>query len=415
MEIKLIARVLGAEERTTTREAFWQELRSRYGASWEPAEIAEGPITAEDVESRIYEMLPRLLKERIQAFILQHPQVRRTQVLRRFRRRSVLGEDFLIAVTSLRYGSLEILLNFLAGDGFPLSTSDVVQLLTMHAPSVLSYILRAPLAVAVSEPTGSLPGEGRDADEGGGQPALVRRAFYLANFSLLVPVALFLVVGYVIFHAMVAQISAVDEERRALVHDLLAQATKVDGDRSQLIKDALDLAKENGASAADLYRQLIELKKEQSEKPNTSGPGKDKASNASPPPSPSAQPEGTLLDRQVNFEFNSAELDREMQDALGPLAEMVRAGHTAILIEGHADGVGTAAYNQRLSQKRADAVRKFLVDKGVPASQMHTYGYGQGYFWFPYAPSDAANRRVRVIECTVAGGDRCKSAPPERL
>lgn len=131
------------------------------------------------------------------------------------------------------------------------------------------------------------------------------------------------------------------------------------------------------------------------------------------PQQPSVQPlpSGTLLDKRVNFEFNSTQLERGTVDALGQLVEKVRADRADILIEGHADGVGSPAYNQQLSQRRADAVKEFLYEKGVPANQMHTYGYGQGYFWLPYAPADAANRRVRITECTVAGEDRCRSAP----
>ncbi len=494
MEIKIIARLIGAEEQTTTREAFWQELRRRSPIRRDESDIPEDNSLA---ERQIYEMFPKLLKGMIQGFIQEHPGVRISRGLWSFRRRSALGEDFLITVKSLQYGSLEILLNFLAGDNFPISSSDLVQLLNMYAPSILSSTLGGvPLAVTVGEATGSLRGDGPDADQGREQSALLRRVFYLANFSLVVPVALSLGICYVIFHAMVTRISAVDEERRALVHDLLGQVAKVDSDRSQLVKDALDLMKESRTNAAEMYRQIIELKRGQSEKPPASGPGRDRESNvpppsekpllvthnyriygigpnidfaeltkgivdasleagpkhireviqgvgdgidvakktvnltsdlvdlyrkiwpentkdAPPPSSPPVLPKGTLLDRQVNFEFNSAELDRKIIEELRSLTEKVRADHSVILIEGHADGAGAAAYNQRLSKKRADAVRKFLVDNGVPANQIHTYGYGQGYFWLPYSPSDAANRRVRVIEFTVADEDRCKWAPPE--
>jgi OOP family OmpA-OmpF porin len=85
-----------------------------------------------------------------------------------------------------------------------------------------------------------------------------------------------------------------------------------------------------------------------------------------------------------------------------------RLGDKDVLIEGHADSVGPSHYNLTLSRKRAEAVKKFLHDHGVPDRQLHTYGYGQGYFWLPHASTDKENRRVRIIECTVGEVNRCK-------
>lgn len=116
MEIKLIARVIGTEEQTNTRETFWWALKIDPGRG----------------EQKIYEEFPKALKERIQDFIWRNERLART--LWPFRRRPVLSKDFLISVKSLRYGSLEILLSFLAGDHFPLNATDVVQL----APAFLA-------------------------------------------------------------------------------------------------------------------------------------------------------------------------------------------------------------------------------------------------------------------------------------
>ena len=497
MEVRLVVRIIGSEMPTHTRESFWEQFRKLTSRAGPPPGL---------LEAEIYNRLPYVLKIQIQNYIEEHPEVRRTSFIpffrRRLRRVSVLGDDISISIKSLQYGSLEILLNVLAGNEFPLDAATVVHLLSMFAPVALSNILGpAPISVEVGGVTGSLDSLLTDPDERSGQAALMRRAFYLANFSLLVPVGMSLGVCYVVFNALVLQLNAADEERRTLVHDLLAQAAKVDSDRSQLVKDALDLVKESRTSAALLNRQKSELRKgasgadtggatiERDSAPteldenealsrkgrpliagdfkifgtgpnidftelakaittaaaeagpkhvreviNGVGDGVDVARKVvglgsdvvelyrrispehnmdNPAPAP-ALPQGTLLDRQVNFEFNSAELDHETLDALRPLAEKLRADRSAILIEGHADGTGTPAYNARLSQRRADAVRKFLMDNGDPASQMHIYGYGQGYYWLPYAPADAGNRRVRIIECTVSGLDRCNSAPAER-
>lgn len=129
-----------------------------------------------------------------------------------------------------------------------------------------------------------------------------------------------------------------------------------------------------------------------------------------PVPKPQNQLEATLLDRQFDFAFNSAELpsDTGTLADLKAVAARLSKHRTSVLIEGHADGVGTSAYNVTLSQERAKTVRKLLVDKGVPPSLLHTYGYGQGCLWQPYIPAGPSNRRVRIVECAIEGlGDRC--------
>jgi outer membrane protein OmpA-like peptidoglycan-associated protein len=162
----------------------------------------------------------------------------------------------------------------------------------------------------------------------------------------------------------------------------------------QGIGDGIDVAKKGvdlTAALVDLYRKIWP----------------EKAATVSQPPPPLV-PTGTLFDQKVTFGLNSAELDPKTRERLSSVAQTLSAGRIAVLIEGHADGVGTASFNERLSQRRAEAVRQFLSDRGVLADQMHTYGYGKGYLWLPYAPQDDANRRVRIIECEVAGENRCQ-------
>jgi outer membrane protein OmpA-like peptidoglycan-associated protein len=173
----------------------------------------------------------------------------------------------------------------------------------------------------------------------------------------------------------------------------------------QGIGDGIDVAKKGvdlTAALVDLYRKIW--------------PEKAATVSQPPPPPPPVVPTGTLFDQKVTFRLNSAELDPKTRDRLSSVAQTLSAGRIAVLIEGHADGVGTASFNERLSQRRAEAVRQFLSDRGVLADQMHTYGYGKGYLWFPYAPQDDANRRVRIIECEVAAENRCQvsAAVPAR-
>jgi len=70
-----------------------------------------------------------------------------------------------------------------------------------------------------------------------------------------------------------------------------------------------------------------------------------------------------------------------------------------VVIEGHTDSVGSEAYNLDLSQRRADAVRDFLLQNGVKATQLTTHGYGKAS---PVASNNTAegrqqNRRVELV------------------
>src|SRR5438552_16735379 len=104
MEIKLVARVIGAEEQTNTRQAFWEKLKAREAVG-EPS-ITENQIS--EYERAIYVYFPQRLKEEIKDYIRKELRFRPTHtvasVFRPFRRRSVLGDDFVISVKSLRYG-----------------------------------------------------------------------------------------------------------------------------------------------------------------------------------------------------------------------------------------------------------------------------------------------------------------------
>jgi len=101
----------------------------------------------------------------------------------------------------------------------------------------------------------------------------------------------------------------------------------------------------------------------------------------------------------VNFRTNSADL---VDGAAGILDEQAAtlAANTGIAIEvaGHTDADGAADYNQQLSQKRAEAVRDYLIGKGVAAERISAAGYGESE---PVASNDtregkAQNRRVEL-------------------
>jgi outer membrane protein OmpA-like peptidoglycan-associated protein len=105
--------------------------------------------------------------------------------------------------------------------------------------------------------------------------------------------------------------------------------------------------------------------------------------------------------RGLVFAHDGSEIGKPDQVMLDPLAEVIKtrcAGKT-ITIEGHTSVSGTPEYNQALSERRAEAVERYLVSRGVPAEQLRTVGYGESR---PITadPSPAAqriNRRVTLV------------------
>lgn len=106
------------------------------------------------------------------------------------------------------------------------------------------------------------------------------------------------------------------------------------------------------------------------------------------------------LDNEVQFETGSAVITAPMRQTLAKVAEVLRQHPgTQVSVIGHTDNVGGAAANQRLSEQRAEAVRRELVAKGVRADRLVTVGRGATE---PRASNDtaagrAANRRVEMV------------------
>ncbi len=104
------------------------------------------------------------------------------------------------------------------------------------------------------------------------------------------------------------------------------------------------------------------------------------------------------LKKQVHFEHNSATLLPDSMAILSEAADVLRdhAELRVIEIQGHTDNTGSAAYNTRLSQERADAVKDALVTLGVESSRLTTRGYGQDQPLVPNV-SDANRARNRRV------------------
>ena len=90
-----------------------------------------------------------------------------------------------------------------------------------------------------------------------------------------------------------------------------------------------------------------------------------------------AQFKTALVGKTINFDTGDAVIAADSKALLGELAEVAnRCQAFKIEIGGHTDTVGDPAMNKTLSQSRADAVRAYLVGKGVPAGQLTAIGYG---------------------------------------
>jgi len=88
--------------------------------------------------------------------------------------------------------------------------------------------------------------------------------------------------------------------------------------------------------------------------------------------------EEVLILRGVQFDFNKADIKPESRVVLDEAVQALKKRPDMKLrIEGHCDGIGSAAYNQKLSERRARAVLDYFVEKGVSSSRLDSVGYGK--------------------------------------
>jgi OOP family OmpA-OmpF porin len=120
------------------------------------------------------------------------------------------------------------------------------------------------------------------------------------------------------------------------------------------------------------------------------------------PPPPRPAPKHIELSADTYFDFDKATLKPAGKERID--AEIVRpmTEHPELraLVEGHTDSIGSEAYNQRLSERRANAVRDYMVGQGIAPSRITTKGWGKSK---PVADNKtkegrAKNRRVEVTE-----------------
>ncbi len=113
--------------------------------------------------------------------------------------------------------------------------------------------------------------------------------------------------------------------------------------------------------------------------------------------------EGILVtfDSDVLFALNSADLSSRAKSELNKLVALLEDRPQArLVVDGHTDATGPAAFNQTLSEKRAQSVKAHLVSRGMQASRIRTNGYGQTR---PVASNDTQEGRLknRRVEITI--------------
>jgi outer membrane protein OmpA-like peptidoglycan-associated protein len=119
-------------------------------------------------------------------------------------------------------------------------------------------------------------------------------------------------------------------------------------------------------------------------------------------PQPQAKAGPRALDLEIPFEFNSDRLTNDGKEVLDQLGEALKsdelASARAIVLEGHTDAKGSAAYNKLLSTRRAQSVKNFLATKhSIPSTKLRAVGKGSTELADPKNPEDGVNRRVRII------------------
>ncbi|RZN16111.1 OmpA family protein [Bradyrhizobium sp. Leo121] len=107
------------------------------------------------------------------------------------------------------------------------------------------------------------------------------------------------------------------------------------------------------------------------------------------------------IDLEINFDYNSAQINAKSLpsvQALGRALTNADLKGSTFVVAGHTDAAGSEAFNQDLSERRAEAIKRYLVDKyGVNGSDLVTVGYGKSKLKDPSQPLAEANRRVQVV------------------
>jgi outer membrane protein OmpA-like peptidoglycan-associated protein len=107
------------------------------------------------------------------------------------------------------------------------------------------------------------------------------------------------------------------------------------------------------------------------------------------------------IDLEITFDYNSADISAKSLSsvqALGKALTNPDLKGSTFIVAGHTDAAGGEAYNQDLSERRADSIKRYLTDKfGIAGADLVTVGYGKSKLKDPSNPLAEVNRRVQVV------------------
>lgn len=107
------------------------------------------------------------------------------------------------------------------------------------------------------------------------------------------------------------------------------------------------------------------------------------------------------IDLTINFDYNSANISGQAQSTVSELGKALadpQLKGSVFLVAGHTDAKGGEEYNQKLSERRAEAIKRFLSEKyGIQAENLVTVGYGKTQLKNADNPNADENRRVQVV------------------
>jgi OOP family OmpA-OmpF porin len=115
-----------------------------------------------------------------------------------------------------------------------------------------------------------------------------------------------------------------------------------------------------------------------------------------PAPAPA---KAASINMKINFDYNSAEIAGSSERTMATLARALASPQLQnrnFTVIGHTDASGSAAYNKALSDRRAAAVRRYLINNGVAASRLRAVGKGESQLLNTEEPDSGENRRVEI-------------------
>ena len=107
------------------------------------------------------------------------------------------------------------------------------------------------------------------------------------------------------------------------------------------------------------------------------------------------------IDLEITFDYNSANISQKSLPSVQALGRALASPDlkgSTFIVAGHTDAAGGEAYNQDLSERRADSIKRYLVEKySIASPDLVTVGYGKSKLKDPSQPLAEVNRRVQVV------------------